>query len=243
MANIGFYPLNQIITGDSRLLAPSIPDESVDLIFTDPVYENIQDYAWLAETAARILKPNSACLVWTSTKLISQCGMALVNGGLSIRWYLVAAIPSGFPSRFYGKIFGNYMMCIYAEKGNSQPKKHLSDIIYTKASDKFTYHQWSKSLDPFFKWIECFSNPDDLVYDPFAGGGATPAACKMMERNFIASEINPETAINARNRLLQTKVPLGLGRSLTPLALDVCHSCGTTYAIRALYCHNCGTRR
>lgn len=25
--------------------------------------------------------------------------------------------------------------------------------------------------------------------------------------------------------------------------MDMCHSCGTTYAVRALYCHNCGARR
>ena len=76
MANIGSYPLNQIITGDSRLLAQSIPDESVDMIFTDPVYENIEDYAWLAETAARILKPNRALVPFYYPKFHLQVGMA-----------------------------------------------------------------------------------------------------------------------------------------------------------------------
>ena len=65
---IGAYPLNTVIQGDSRELAKSIPDESVDLIFTDPVYENIDDYAWLSETAQRILKPNSACLVFCANR-------------------------------------------------------------------------------------------------------------------------------------------------------------------------------
>lgn len=55
--------INQIITGDARELAKQIPDESVDMVFTDPVYENIDDYRWLAETAARVLKPGGACLV------------------------------------------------------------------------------------------------------------------------------------------------------------------------------------
>lgn len=32
-------------------------------------------------------------------------------------------------------------------------------------------------------------------------------------------------------------------RNLTQRVPDVCHVCGTTYATRALYCHNCGTRR
>ena len=60
---LGPNDVNQgIYTGDARELARAIPDESVDLIFTDPVYQNIDDYRWLAETAARVLKPDSACL-------------------------------------------------------------------------------------------------------------------------------------------------------------------------------------
>lgn len=45
-------PENGIYTGDARELAKAIPDESVDLIFTDPVYDRIEDYRWLAETGA-----------------------------------------------------------------------------------------------------------------------------------------------------------------------------------------------
>jgi len=48
---------NQIVTGDARELAKAIPDESIDLVFTDPVYDRIDDYRWLAETAARVLEP------------------------------------------------------------------------------------------------------------------------------------------------------------------------------------------
>ena len=59
--------LDQIVTGDARALAERIPDCSIDMIFADPIYENLDDYAWLAETAARVLKPDSACLVWCSS--------------------------------------------------------------------------------------------------------------------------------------------------------------------------------
>ena len=51
-----------VYTGDARELAPAIPDGSVDLIFTDPVYQNIDDYRWLAETAARVLKSGKSCM-------------------------------------------------------------------------------------------------------------------------------------------------------------------------------------
>lgn len=53
-----------IYTGDARELAREIPDESVDLIFTDPVYDRIDDYKWLAETAARVLNATGHLLAW-----------------------------------------------------------------------------------------------------------------------------------------------------------------------------------
>ena len=53
---------NKIVTGDARVLAERIPDESIDLIFTDPVYDRIDDYRWLAETAARVLRNNGSLL-------------------------------------------------------------------------------------------------------------------------------------------------------------------------------------
>lgn len=77
MGKLGDFELNQIYTGDARELAKAIPDESVDLIFTDPVYDRIDDYQWLAETAARLLKPNSACLVWIANPRILQVGEAM----------------------------------------------------------------------------------------------------------------------------------------------------------------------
>ena len=43
--------MNEIITGDARELAKDIPDNSIDLIFTDPPYakEYIPLYGWLSK--------------------------------------------------------------------------------------------------------------------------------------------------------------------------------------------------
>src|SRR5258708_4385776 len=64
--------LDRITVGDSRELARVIPDESIDLIFTDPPYlkANIEDgiYAWLAREAARVLKPGGFCLAYAGSQ-------------------------------------------------------------------------------------------------------------------------------------------------------------------------------
>ena len=40
------------------------------------------------------------------------------------------------------------------------------------------------------KILDNFSNEYDVIYDPFMGTGSTAVACKMMNRNYIGSEIN-----------------------------------------------------
>jgi len=219
MANIGSYPLNEIITGDSRLLAQSIPDESIDLIFTDPVYENIEDYAWLAEISKRILKPDCSLLVWCGTRQLFEAQNAMLPfldyGWLAI-WY------QGNSRSFIKSALGHhhYAPLLWMKKGNSKPTDKRRDIVQTNWNQQDYNHHWSKHPKVISYYLEAFSKVGDVIYDPFAGGGTIPAVCKMHERSFIASEHLPETADLARLRLSQTMFPLGLGRSLTQRAAD-----------------------
>ena len=59
-------PENGIYTGDARELAKEIPDESVDLIFTDPPYKKQFQYLyeWLPGEAARVLKQDGFVLCY-----------------------------------------------------------------------------------------------------------------------------------------------------------------------------------
>jgi DNA modification methylase len=49
----------------------------------------------------------------------------------------------------------------------------------------------------------------DLIVDPFAGGGTVPAACKILGRRWLATEIDKETVAVARKRLAD----MGHGRA------------------------------
>jgi site-specific DNA-methyltransferase (adenine-specific) len=44
------------------------------------------------------------------------------------------------------------------------------------------------------------TNPGDLVVDPFAGSGTTPAVAKRLGRRFIGIELSEEYADTARTR-------------------------------------------
>jgi len=206
---LGPYGIDQIYTGDARELAKAIPDESVDLIFTDPVYQNIDDYRWLAETASRVLKPDRACLVW--------CGIGYLPGQLSAlseflsyRWQFAVMQMDGptCPSkRFFYKGFNKWHTCLWMEKGTSVPVQHIVDFVISR-KEQGNDHHWRKGTGSYHHWIERFIDSGAIVLDPFCGGGTVPVVCKMLGRHYLAFEIDPAVAERARLRVEQTQPPL-----------------------------------
>ena len=207
---LGPYELDQIYTGDAHQLAPAIPDESVDLIFTDPVYQNIDDYRWLAETAARVLKPDSACLVWCGIGYLPETLRALQVDGLRYRWQLIAGRPIGFPSQYCQQnTFSNYQSLLWLEKGKGFPLAAISDLVFSNDSSGMMYHpEWGKNINPFRHYLSRFVLDGAIILDPFCGGGTVPAVCKMLGRHWLAFEIDPQVAERARLRVLETQPPL-----------------------------------
>jgi DNA modification methylase len=201
---------NQIVTGDARVLAERIPDESVDLIFTDPVYQNIDDYRWLAETAARVLRPDRACLVWCGIGYLPETVQALQRNDLAYKWLLPVLRPLGVKSAICMQhVFSNWRSLLWFEKGKSRPIGWISDVGYSNDGGNNIHHGvWDKSFNATLKWIASFTDCDSITADFFTGGGTVPAVCKMLGRNYVAFEIEEDTAETARQRVANTQPPL-----------------------------------
>jgi modification methylase len=201
--------LNQIVTGDCRELAARLPDASVDLIFTDPVYERIDDYRWLAETAARVLKPDSACLVWIAIQSLPGVCAAMLASGLNWRWQFIEYRANEVKIRPAPGGRCLYSSCLWFDKGKKRPT-FVWDVkaISMSAPAKSINHMWSKPSTTINYYTNAFTKPGAVVFDPFTGGGTVPAVCKMLGRNWIAFEIDPATAEKARERVALTQVPL-----------------------------------
>jgi DNA modification methylase len=195
------------VTGDARELAARLPDASVDLIFTDPVYERIDDYRWLAETAARVLKPDSACLAWTSIQALPDVLDAMRGGGLAWRWQFIEYRTNEVKHRHApgGKCL--YAPLLWFDKGKRRPRFVLdvrAIAVFTSSSN----HLWSKPPLTIGYYLQAFTKSGDIVFDPFVGGGTMAAVAKESGRNWLAFEIDPATAEKARERVALTQVPL-----------------------------------
>jgi DNA modification methylase len=204
---------NRIITGDARKLVRALPDESADLIFTDPPYEfeYLHLYEWLAEEAARVLKPGGFCL--------SMCGgvhlnkiFAAMDKHLTFFWKyeLILAGRACVWRRKEGRaqpiITGSKPILAYS-KGVSVPRTATTGMFTGTGQDK-RYHAWGQDAASSRYYVDCFSAEGDLVWDPFCGGGTTPAVCKQLKRDCISFEIDPKVALEARKRVAETQMPL-----------------------------------
>lgn len=68
--------------------------------------------------------------------------------------------------------------------------------------------QFTKQLanDHIISW----SNKNDLIYDPFMGGGTTAVCCKQLDRKWIGSEISKEYYNIIERRLFNTHMQFNL---------------------------------
>lgn len=203
---------NQIVTGDARELAKRIPDESVDLIFTDPVYDRIDDYRWLAEAALRVLKPNRACLVWSGKRQAARCQLAMEGVGLGYVYTLdYVVLGKQFRLNYY-HLFCWTTPCLWMQKGRSVPMRWMPDTIVTTIGSRgptaWNGHGWNKNPQAYMQWMDAFTVSGGIVLDPFCGGGTAEAVAHILGRNYVAFEIDEDTAELARQRVANTQPPL-----------------------------------
>lgn len=201
--------LNQIITGDARELAKCIPDESVDLIFTDPPYprEFLPLYEWLAETAARVLKPGGL-LITLSGNMYFDIVFSMLSKHLLYHWC------GGMPHNNLGattqihprQMMSGWKPMLWFSKGAATRHAYVFDF-WNSPIDK-RYHDWGQPVQWGQYYIDKLTILGELILDPFAGGGTVPAICKILRRNYIAFEIVPEVAERARERVRNTQPPL-----------------------------------
>ena len=205
-ADIPIEYRNQIVTGDARVLSERISDESVDLIFTDPPYpkEFLYCYDILAELAVRTLCHNALCVTYSGNNYLPDVMSRLKK--LSFFWIGWINHPSSQQRYWPKKVWCGGKPLLFYSRESMQPQSWICDTS-TSRRDK-RYHAWGQSASTAAYYIEHLTSPGQTVLDPFTGGGTVPAVCKMLGRNYIAFEIDPQTAQDARDRVEMTQPPL-----------------------------------
>ena len=95
-----------------------------------------------------------------------------------------------------------------AEVGGKKVRDNVWDMPNASHMHEFYGHpaQFPEALAR--DHIAAWSNPGDLVLDPFSGSGTTAKAAKTLGRQFIGLEVNPEYCQIAERRIVQEVLAL-----------------------------------
>jgi len=205
---LGPYELDTIYTGDARELAKAIPDESVDLIFTDPPYpeEYLSLYECVSEIGARVLKPGGLCLALVGDFQTIKAAV-LMEKHLDYYWIGGMGHDNGNAPIFPRQMWAAWKPMLWFVKSGQVEKQWTFDFFTPSKADK-RFHGWGQPADHAIYYIDRLSRSGSIIVDPFAGGGTVSAVCKMLGRHYLGFEIDPDTAERARQRVLDTQPPL-----------------------------------
>ena len=198
---------NKIICGDFRNVIKQIPDNSIDMVITDPPYPKKFSYLWkpLFEQSARVLKPRG--------NFISLCGHyqlpdVLDVGREYLRFWWILWMEQSRLNRLIGKgvtVLGKPAVWFLKERRRDFREYKFpfdtikSDLSQDKNAKKF--HKWGQSENWFAHYIGELTKEGEVVLDPMVGAGASVIACKNLNRNYIGIDISEEYCKITRERL------------------------------------------
>jgi SAM-dependent methyltransferase len=146
-ANMSFPATNgtQLIHGDFNGKSKGIPDNSIDLIFTDPPYavEFLHLYSELAKIAERVLKPGGRLIMHTGGYSLPEV-INQIPRKSSLRWNCDLIIEHTSPTKpMHGqKVFVRHKTLFYFLNGDKNNSPHYIDtLIHSKPVDKIA-HDW-----------------------------------------------------------------------------------------------------
>jgi len=189
-----------------------LPDNSIDLILTDPPYglnkegvgndRNLGIFYSILPESYRVLKEHSFFITFFSTKYLPE---AFKTNPFRYFWNFVLYCPNGRVSSPIGMT--KYMSCIVFKKGNPRMAKRGRDIFVdtpgrlVEPDEGYIDHPTPKPKTFIKEMIKMFSRETSLVLDPFIGSGSTAVACKQTNRKFIGFEIDKNYCVIAEQRI------------------------------------------
>lgn len=182
----------QVHHGEFQKVCKGIPDGSVDLVLTDPPYktESLHLYKDLAEASYRLLKPSGFIVTYLGVQTLPQIINYFLDAGFSYHWTGVIKFKhaNNWTRVWERRVFSLVRLyLVFYKPPRTKKLKFFKDFIEGEGREK-DFHEYQQSLDAFKYLATKFSEPGDLVLEPFGGSGTTAIACHEEGRRCIIVE-------------------------------------------------------
>lgn len=180
-----------LINNDIRNVS-SIEANSVDYIITDPPYpkEYLGLYEDLGVFAKRVLKDNGLMIVMVGQSYLPDI-IEKLQKNMSYHWMSSYLTPGGQSTQLWQKHVITFWKPLLIFSKGKYTGDWFSDVSKSdvNANDK-RFHKWGQSISGMLSIIEKHTYPNDVICDPFCGGGTTGVACALLGRRFIGIDIS-----------------------------------------------------
>ncbi len=204
---------HQIMEGNCVDILATLPEQSADLVVTDPPYlvnyrdrsgrsiandDNAEAVLSAFPGLYRVLKPNSMCICFYGWTKIDKFFNAWKQGGFTPVGHIVWS--KNYASRT-GYLRARHEQAYLLAKGNPQRPSQPIDDVRSWVYSGNRRHPTEKAVSILTPLVEAFSRPGDLVLDPFAGSGSTVVAAALKGRRSLGIELEASYCELARRRL------------------------------------------
>jgi site-specific DNA-methyltransferase (adenine-specific) len=205
--------INTLLKADCIRAMRQLPAASVDFILTDPPYgicykdrserviRNDNNFAWIKPAFAemyRVLADNRFCVSFYGWTYAERFVAAYKNAGFRIVGHIT--FKKNYVSST-GYLHSQHECAYLLAKGRPpKPEAPISDVMPWAYSGNH-HHPSEKAVKTLLPLIEAFSQPGDLVLDPFCGSASSFIAAKTLGRHYLGIELDPKYHAIARRRL------------------------------------------
>ena len=169
----------------------NIDDNSVDLVFTKPPVDqqSLHLLERVSREAKRILKPSSYFIVYCEIGPIEKL-IHLLSRHLTYNW-LYCVEPNISKDYEETGIIKDWQGALVYFKPPLQ-KKLASGNNNTDAAGKWGRSNQDMVDSDIMVFMDTFSDPNELVLDPFVGRGQVYDAARKLKRKFIGFDLEPD---------------------------------------------------
>ena len=194
----------KLFQADIKSGLPEIADNSVDFIITDPPYPKdfLPLYKELSKVAARVLKDGGSLVCMVGQSYLPEV-VQLLQTSMKYHWCMCYLTLGASPQLWQKRTNTFWKPLLWFVKGEYKGDWIGNDIMESPQNDK-NFHHWGQSVGGMKDIIERFTNPNDLILDPFLGGGTTGVTAVMSGRKFIGVDIEEKCLETTLERIKES---------------------------------------
>ena len=180
-----------------------IEPASIDAIITDAPYpkEFLPVYDDLATFADYALKPGGSLIVMTPQSYLPEI-IEKLSRRLVYHWTAAYLTPGGQAVQVWPKRVNTFWKPLLWFTKGDYAGPWLGDVARSDTNDnEKQHHHWGQSESGMKDILERWSEPGQIVCDPFLGGGTTAVLAMRLKRKFVGCDVDKKCVADSLARV------------------------------------------